>query len=281
MSNKENITISEASEGSLLALWSVSKDGYRITSDLKNAGEPGPGTDPPFLVPKGSVRKVYPVLLGNKLIHRNFAKLDNEDAILNFANKYGLLGRSLFLCPLRGGAVVLGESLSIWKDRLSTLGRLLAIWDLVRTNQVDKLKHIVIYQPNQVVVSTEDGCQDLLASKRINPNLLERWGVNGWRRGNVIEPALYFVCSEVNKNLDSQFSFKILPFKNKEIYTMPTTLESAIWLMFAYEISGKLRPVQCKLKRCSDWFEQRDARQRYCSNAHKQEDYRRRKGGTK
>ncbi len=228
-------------------------------------GEPGTGTGPPFLVPNGEVRKVYPIL-GNKLLHRNFAALGcNEHDILKFANKYGLLGRPLFLCPLGGGAVVFGESLPVWEDRIKTFGRLLAIWDLVRAKQAGKLGQIVIWpRLNQVLVSAywvrkggdytfypgskyrdfeafrsslaphnvECGFESqMLANK--NPELLQRW-----RQGDVIEPALYYVCSEVNKNLDSQFSFKILPFVHKEIYTQPKTLEGAMWLMFAKEVNG-------------------------------------------
>jgi len=291
----ERITLSDATQGSLLALWSVAKGGYRITSELKYVGgaESGQRTDPPFLVPNSpdEVRVVYPVL-GNKLLHRDFAEVDIEDSILKFANRYGLLGRSLFLAPQGGGTVVIGESLSEWKAKIEKFGILLTIWDLVKKRAAGKLGQIVIWpRPDHVAISfywlrskddygfyigknyrdfkdfqsqskESKNCgfeSRILADKNIHPELLNRW-----RSYDSIEPALYYVCDEVNKNLDSQFSFKILPFVHKEIYTQPKTLEGTMWLMFAYDINGRVNPVQCAY--CHQWFDRNHATRRHCSD---------------
>jgi hypothetical protein len=302
MSNAKDLPLNKLKEGSMLAFWTVSKSGYRITNDLKYFGEPKPRTDPPFIVPNSGIRKVCP-LLGNKLLHRNFADLDcdKENDILKFANEYGLLGNPLLLAPPSGGEIITGESLSEWKSLNNKLGLLLAIWNLVKAENAGKLGQFITWsiggdrvQLSAHWVKGDNGyicspgtndfqafrkkyekrdcgqVMDLIASKYNNPELLKRW-----HRGNVIKPALFYVCREVNKNLDSRFSFKILPFMNKNIYTMPTTLESAIWLMFAYEISGKSEAVQCPL--CSEWFERYHKREIFCSKACKQKDYRRRK----
>jgi len=275
MNNTENLSLHEAREGSLLSLWTVAKGGYRISNDLRYVGNPGPGTAPPFIVPNGRIRKVYPVL-GNKLLHRNFAALDckNEGDILKFASKYGLLKKPLLLYPQPSGGMLTGESLSVWKSQNRKLGLLLAIWDMVKGKKVGKLGQFIIWSVSgdSVHLSYEGYGEFSIASKHQNPELLKRW-----HRGDVIEPALYYICRELNKNLDSQFSFKILPFMNKEIYTMPTTLESAMWLTFAREISGKVESAQCPM--CTEWFERDHARDKFCSNACKQKDYRIRKGG--
>jgi hypothetical protein len=56
---------------------------------------------------------------------------------------------------------------------------------------------------------------------------------------------------------------------------VPNNLKATIWLMFAYEIIGKLNPVQCLL--CGEWFDRKDKRQVYCSKACIQKAYRERK----
>ena len=282
-----------------MALWNVSPAGYRISSDLRYTGKPESGTAPPFIVPNREAReKVYP-LLGNKILHRNFAALncDNEKDILKFANKYGLLGHTLILSQPPRSPVIMGESLSVWRELNTKLGTLLPIWDMVKNEDAGKLgKYVIWSNPDSVMMSfciKRDGNRNiltsggrkptklgeaatiqLLADRNVNPHLLNRW-----RRGDVIEPALFYICNEVNKKLDTKFSFRILPFSNNEIYTMPTTLESAMWLLFAREISGKTDSAVCPA--CGDWFERHDAREIFCSKACKQKTYRIRKGEKK
>lgn len=302
MRNTKKILLSQMREGSLLALWTVSKSGYRISSDLKCSGEPDSGSAPPFVVPNRRRREKVYRSLGDKLLHRNFAALncDNEKEILKFARKYGLLGHTRMLFHPPQSPVIVGESLSVWRELNTKLGILLSIWDRVDVKDTDWLEQFISWSsPNSVSISfcvKRDGNRHILTSggwiptkpgetatiqlladsdRKVNPHLLSRWC-----QDDVIEPALFYVCSEVNKKLDSQFSFRIFPpFMNKEIYTMPTTLESAMWLLFAREICGKYDSTICPA--CGDWFDRHHARERFCSKACKQKAYRIRKGDRK
>jgi hypothetical protein len=285
-------------EGSLLALWRVAKEGYHVEDGLAAdnliRGDKQPK---PYLVTEYDTgNEIYPVL-GKKLIHRNFARLDpnDKDAIVHFADKYGFLGNPVAVFPSGGGQQSSwGELLSIWQNEITECGTLLTIWDMVKRGDraAGKLGQIVLWpRPDMVAVSfyckrEGDGYSftpgsrkpvpfkmptfKLLASREVNPHLLNRW-----RRGDVIEPALFYVCSEINRHLRKQIGFQLFPFE-KEIRTIPGTLDSVIWLMFAYEITDKVNAVQCSI--CHEWFDQHDKRQVYCSCACRQRAYRQRRG---
>lgn len=265
----------EFREGSILALWYIAKNGYKVREGITVSD-----TKPkPYLVAGDTGRKIYP-MLGNKSLHRNFARINPNDnnAIVSFANRYGLLGEAMGIFPVTGGELSYwGEPLSVWENEVANCRTFLDIWEMIQNEDAGKLGQIILWRssPSVRVFASVHSKHRLLASKDVNSHLLKRW-----KFGYVIEPAFYFICSEVNKYLRGQFSFQLFPF-NKQIYIMPRNLKAAIWFMFAREITDKPSLIQCPL--CNDWFQQKDKREKYCSNACRQKAYRERKirGGTK
>ena len=174
------------------------------------------------------------------------------------------------------------------------LGSLLCLWDMVQNRDAGKLGQVIIWPDNDQVKlwmgsrynETRRGWEIyplkdprgqfatfyLIASRRhpFDRELFQRW-----RRGDIIEPAKYYVCHQVNKRLEGHVHPQVLPLLQDEVYLFPKTLLAAMWLMFMWEITGKVRVICCPS--CGFWAEQVDRRQNYCSSACKQRAYRERK----
>jgi len=283
-------------EGSLLALWFVAGD-YQIEEGIMR-DDSSPKS---YVVTNQPLGNIYPSLT-NKLLHRNFAKLNpnSNNDIIRFANKYGLLTGPIGVYPSGGGKQQFwGEPLSLWEKEIKDCGILLKIWEMIQNKDAGKLGQIILWRnvPNVAVFASFYSKRNknnymftpgsskpttpmrfefkILADNRVNSHLLERW-----QFGKVIEPALFYLRSEINEHLKGQFGFQLWAFDD-ELSIVPNNLKAAIWLMFAYEIIDKVKPAQCPL--CMEWFEKDDKRRNYCSNACKQKAYRERKekGGEK
>lgn len=304
MRNKENkIQFRDMTSGSYAFLWSVSEGGYRLFDKGKLQVVPDAvpewgeyteaDTTPPWLVPWGR-EQWQATPLENKVLHRKFASLPpSEDAIITFANKHGMLGKDVILEPHGGGIATIGESIHRWRKEMGEIGSLLALWDLVQDRDAGKLGQLIIW-PNDERVQLKMGRQyddtkrqwkiyplkepkghlftfAIIASQR---SIFDRLVLQRWQRGDVVEPAKYYVCQQVNKRLEGHVHPQVLPFVQDEVYLFPKTLLVAMWLMFMWEITGKVRVIHCPS--CGFWAEQMDRRQRYCSNACRQRMYRQR-----
>jgi len=294
-------------EGSYLFRWAVAEKGYKFDSSLQitpgfSEKQDWIDQQPPWLIPRRNSGWIYSPLL-NHTLHRDFAKLVNgQDAILQFANEYGLLGTPRVpLAPAAGGKIVFGESLGKWQDEIGKLGRTLAIWDAVNSQYEEKLKGIVSWSDNRVDMngwwdlqngryrflpgnrystpkdftdSLPNGTiwgriSETLASRRpeIAPNLLDEW-----KHGDIFAPAFYYVCKDINERLRLHAHPQVLPLRRSEIYIVPDSLLTSMWLLFMWEISGKNKLLLCPC--CGLWAEQSHKRQKYCSSACRQKEYR-------
>ncbi|MAH48845.1 hypothetical protein CMI37_23660 [Candidatus Pacearchaeota archaeon] len=301
--NKQGrIPFLDMTHGSFAFLWRVSEGGYSVNNTLEI--DPNQidvdwiDQQPPWLVPEGKTLRQYPPL-AEPTLHREFGDLgETEEAMMKFAGKYGLLGHDVILAQAKGSEVILGESVGRWKQEIQQMSVLLTIWDLVYDKMEGKLRQIVswpsidritlelewerangrceVYSPtklkdwpSQTKGYSRGRIREVLSSPQHEPQLLERW-----RRGDVMEPALYYVCLQVNKRLRNQVCPQVLPFRGKEMRLFPDSLLSAMYLMFMWEIAGETKVLLCA--GCGSWAEQKDPRQKHCSGACKQRVYRRR-----
>ena len=151
--NKDRISFKEITSGPYAFLWYVAAKGYdladgkthRLVDSTNEKEEPAP-----WLVPhekiEGSVNQFvannYPPFV-KPTLHRIFSHLYNEKAILDFANRYGLLEEpKTMLIPSGGGGLSLGESLKLWEKEIADMGGLLTIWDFVTRRNVSFLRLI-------------------------------------------------------------------------------------------------------------------------------------------
>jgi len=273
--------------------WTKLGSSYKVATGVTlNDREPKP-----YLVVGRPAKPTHPVL-DNKLLHRSFARIDPSDidAIAKFAVKYGFLGEAMAVFPPEGRKQShWGEPLRLWWQQVIKCSVLLQIWENIQNEDAGKLGQIILWRqnPDVRVLASLHAKRDknvyrllpgslkptgemewsrsrVLADKRTNPHLLERW-----KFGSVIEPAFVFLCSEINLHLNEQFSYILIPNQERDLCTVPKDLKSLIWLMFSYEIVGRLNPVQCQS--CATWFDQEDKREKFCSNACRQRAYRFRK----
>ncbi len=292
--SKKTLKFTQATSDSYAFYWDVVDSGYELlTGDThKTIDESGMDSTPPWFKLHGAgshATRYFP--LPKAGLYRKFAGLYDDKSIIEFANRYGLLGKYVFVMPHGGGVVDWGESLARWKYESRTMGILLAIWDMVQKRDAGKLGQIIIWpRPYNTallqLLSEYDESQkrwvaiqhkgkgyapglviEVLASPQINPELLERW-----QMGMPVEPAKYYVYREVNKHLEGHVAPKILPFLKDRIYLFPDSLLAALWVMFLMEITGNVRIRQCDV--CGEWKEVALTRSSfYCSNTCRQKAY--------
>lgn len=274
--------------------WDVADGGHEfLTGDThKTVDESGmDNTSPWFKSPESGSHVTRYSPLHKAGLHREFASLHDDKSIIEFANRYGLLGKYVMLMRHGDGVLAWGESLERWKYESRTMGTLLAIWDMVQNKDAGRLGQIIIWpRPYNItllrllseyderqkrwVVNQHKGSRyapglvtEVLASPDINPELLERWKV-----GMPVEPAKYYVYHKINKHLEGHVAPKILPFFKDRIYLFPDSLLSALWVMFLMEIMGNIRIRQCDV--CGEWKEVALTRPNfYCSNTCRQKAY--------
>jgi hypothetical protein len=297
---RNNIRFADTTFGTYAFPWRVSTSGHRL-ADAKmlevatNIGEPlEVDLRPPWLVPVGVEQRQYPGL-ADRMLHRRFASL-KDDEILDFANRYGFLGRPVALVTRGKSEVIFGESVRRWQDEIDEIGCLLAIWDLVAKGEGSELAQAVFWNGTDSVEirgtcvrgvgeyellrqRQRRGPGDffqLLASSRDEKtaSVLEIWNkLVGPQR--YIEPARYYVCFEVNERLQGRVAPQVSPLLDSQVHLWPKTLLDAMWLMFMWEISGETKTLCCPA--CKNWTELDDRRMKYCSKACKQRAYRARR----
>ena len=206
-------------------------------------------------------------------LHRRFASLRKKDEkeILKFANKYGLLKRYsvhdlVFRNQDTGQQFQLGESLLWWKEEIEDLAACLDLWNMILGND-NELENIVLWHRDGITIRL--GSNDVPLISRANITLLDRWS-----KGDTRGPALYYLSLEAEKRLLNTLTMKLLPSQNPEICLFPDSLLATIWLVFLWEISGRIKLIQCAS--CGGYFDSQDPRARFCSTRCRMRSYRRR-----
>lgn len=216
--------------------WHVDADGYQWTS-IK--GKKWLST----LTPVGVESKVgiYQPLTRYTGLFRDFATLDptSKGEILTFANNYGMLGNSK-LQSLNGTAYSV-ESGQDWGVAICAMKRAVDIWDAVQSKDRHWLgRHIQWKRLKTSVEFVSESQRAVIANKNINSHLLPIIA------GNSHKAATFHLQSEVNKALEGQASPTLLLNDGQlELFNMPKSLLSAMWLQLALAISGNRKYETC------------------------------------
>ena len=230
------------------------------------------------------IRQYSPLLV--RTLHRQFASLNTESLeteVLKFANKYGLLGRTVYLCAKAGQGIVQGESIYRWQTEIERMGVLLAIWDLILWEDCDKLEQFFIWHHNpdhvgvrfkwqhkegECEISRWDGSEkaagfghhhETVAIR--SPIMLPDFFIE-YKAGKTIGPARYWLSQKLNLHLYGIHP-KLTGWQQPEVIHFPRTLLDALWLMFMLEVQGKTKVSRCKL--CGTWFEWERSTKTYCT----------------
>jgi hypothetical protein len=219
------------------------------------------------------------------------------DSVLRFADSYGsLTSREVALVPPGGGKLVFGEHVGHWVEAVHELAQLVAFKDAWHTGDLKALQSHVRWRrrpqasvsvgweenwrspkrPRSVEVACEGergpdraAFERWLAARPGPESRVYRYSDDDGREhtGDVEtrlrEPMRTFLYREVNRRLRGHASPEVLPFKN-DLLIVPDCLLSALYVLFALELSDKLPIRQCP--NCDQFFPPKTARQVYCSD---------------
>lgn len=224
--------------------------------------------------------RVYNPLHDEPVLHRRFASLNTErlgSEVLQFAGRFGMLGRNINLNPVTPGIPIRGESLIRWRVEIEKMGVLLTIWDYVERKN-NRLGQIVIWSsPEAVIVrlkwkshkgkyeilpwSKEDLAalsdvnqyyeyerqsdyaytEELLANDEVLPRDKKPSPFfKRYGQGEFLGPAHYYLCRMLNYHLHG-ITPRLTPWLGYKVAFMPDSLLDAIWLMFMLEVNGEVR----------------------------------------
>lgn len=201
-------------------------------------------------------------------LYRVFAQTSpTPDAILLFANNFGLLGGDIpapiAVKDLGDGKSLmgLGEDQRKWIKEITVIADVVSLWDWVRERNTERLSEQVYWYRDLVRVGGPRGL--LIAGKQRNRDLFETI-----ERGDVIQPALLAVQWIVNKHLWERTGARLLLNRERELeqHIVPNGLIGAIWLDFALAIDGNTQYRKCE--RCGTAFPvfPKGHRRKFCSD---------------
>ncbi len=265
------------------------KEEYRWDTELCSASSSvGPSESenlgPPWLISKPvgieeSVQRYAP--FKKKDLLRRFARLSfspTPERIRQFANTYGHLGHPVALYyPDRVGEFLWsGESLQFWQKEIEEMSVLVKLWDLIQNEQAGALTKYIHWRtrPRGVWLEWPSGRKDLIASEELPEG---RELLRHWKDGDIFKPTRYFLCDQINERLRGHVSPSILPFRDGEIYMFPDCLRSALYVLFALEVSGRTyAAIMCD--GCGEYFvPEHRSDQKHCSHTCRNRKYYRKK----
>jgi hypothetical protein len=284
-------------------LWRVAEGGYRWLDSR-------PGFEPhqkrqPFLtdgrpIGSGGLRMMqYLPLAAFPGLFRVFADTEHShDGIKAFADRFGPLGGDLAKqIPLydqpnaEGVAVGTGEALGAWSHEILMMRFAIDIWEAARNGDVGRLERVIFWKEDGSgvqILSHPELAQGQLPQA---PARVERAWIAGTHlgddmlgrfvRGDLVKPALHYVQSTINRQLEGRASPRLLWDAGRErlgLYIVPDGLVGALWLQFARAVERDSQFRQCA--ECGIWFELAPGTARadklYCSTPCRTKAYRKR-----
>ena len=281
--------------------WDIHVDGYRWieTQPADPEGDSGMFlTDGRPLGASGFAVDRYSPLALHSGLFRVFADTKpTSEEVKAFADKFGRLGgdaAEMIVLPdepvEKGHLVGTGERLRVWTEEILAMRQAIDLWDKARKGDYKGLAQFIRWDekgvhyashpdlgPNELPEPPFRKILTVVATEDLRPDLLQRF-----RRGDVIEPALYYVQRVVNDRMKERISPRLLwsPDRSRlRLYFVPHSLLGALWLQFTHAIERDNDFRTCA--ECGMWFELSPQTARsnkvYCSNACRTKAYRKRK----
>ena len=232
-----------------------------------------------------SARRYRPLALPISLF-RNFADTElTEQAILQFANNYGLLGRTVNIRMPNDQAlsIVQGESLDAWKQEILLMKAAMRLWDAIKTRDEEALSARVHWDGNSGI--RYDPRPDVGEMIHRIPELNEATpyinDTYDFQDGDLIAPALKFLSWILNDKLEDAVSVTTVVDVKRATFHMsfsPSILLTALWLQFALSVEQNEDFKKCR--ECKRWFALAPGTARadkeFCSSACRSKAYRKR-----
>jgi hypothetical protein len=191
----------------------------------------------------------YPLFEEKDALRRFMRLSPTLEAIKHFADTHGYLGIPVALYdPKKDGqpdnVVWMGESLRFWQREIEEIRVLVTLWELIRDKQIEMLtKHIIWHrQPRGVRfewLSPDSSQHAWITKESLLPEEAKekhQGPLYLWTFGDVINPALYYLCTQINQRLAGHVNPTLFPLQRKEMYVLPDCLLSALYVLLAMEV---------------------------------------------
>jgi len=231
-------------------------------------------------------RNYSPLQLAISLFRKFANTALTDEAILQFANTYGLLGQTkpIVIHTSKGESLADAELLDTWKREISVMRAAVRLWDAIKAHDLDALRVRIIwtgddvhYDPRADAGVLGDNLPELHPDLDFKPFV--HLGV--FQKGDVIQPALYVLRSILSTKLEkSVAATTTVDVKDASIRMSfaPSSLLAALWLQFGMSIDEKQEFRQCR--QCKEWFALAPGTARadkeFCSSACRSKAYRKR-----
>ena len=267
---------------SLLCQWFRPESGFRWVDDYERLdGQKDAG---PWLVPEGNLVRRYGPLAKPQL-YKAFTTIDDPDTALRFANEYGQLTPGTLIHAKTLGEGIIGESFQLWKKEARWMRFLIQLWGWARTRDQRRLMPYIWWErePRRVIMRFVfmDGHLDERTSARARTHLRrgesvviastdpaftpqqpiqkiwEGADLDRWPEGDLIEPAWWYLCEEVNKKLKRSVSPRVLPLRRQELSFQVDSLLAVLYLQLQLDMveSHEVRSKTCRAPGCANLTE--------------------------
>jgi hypothetical protein len=181
--------------------------------------------------------------------------------------------------------------LAAWNRQILIMRFAIDVWEAARSGDIGRLEQVIFWEKDgsgvRIMSHPELPAGQLpeppalvecawIASTHLGDEVLDRFV-----RGDLVKPALHYVQSVINKQLQGRASPRLLWDANRErlgLYIVPEGLVGAIWLQFARAVERDSQFRQCA--ECGIWFELAPGTARsdklYCSTPCRTKAYRKR-----
>lgn len=192
----------------------------------------------------------------------HFSKLRTPEGYLAFANTHGKLGHDE------------EEPLALWAWEARRVKALITLMGWVGKEDKERLGRVVRWTEgsNEPIIDPGASLSPLPWRRVVKPRVLrDATGRPRWKSGDVIGPAHYYLCDEINKSLKGHVNAKLMPFARADlfrVYTVPDCLLAAIYLqlqlIYARALPKKDNSKECRADGCTNRFETK-GHKLYCS----------------
>ena len=243
--------------------------------------------------------KEYQPLVAFPGLFRVFADTEpTEDGIKPFADRFGPLGRTVERqIPLsdqpnaKRVPIGMGESLSAWNGEILMMRLAIDIWEAARNGDVGRLERVILWKEDGSGVQIMSHPELTKGQLPDAPAYVERaWIASAhlgddmsgrFVQGDLVKPALHYVQSTINRQLEGRASARLLWDAKRArlgLYMVPVDLIGALWLQFTRAVERDSQFRKCA--ECGIWFELAPGTARadklYCSTACRIKAYRKR-----
>ena len=184
-------------------------------------------------------------IFDEKNVLRDFAKLSpTAEAIQQFANRHGYLADEDDLVPLYypdgkpDHNLWVGESLQFWTKEIREMNMLVTLWEMIKDKQIEALREHIIWKLDSMGVffiwqypGISLSKMAVIASEKIAPELFYQW-----KWGEVIRPALHYLCAEINAQTRGHINPTLFPPRMMEMYMVPDSFRSALYVLISMEV---------------------------------------------